>query len=402
MTRKPRGPVIDAPPRLRQRQRVDGSWRVWWEPRHGERALGFLPVELSADKPGWSMREAQRLNAEVAQAQLQGRRSTGRPTGRAISDLIGLYRQSVHFRETLSAKTRTSYTALLNQIEDKWGTRRVVDFDKEVMATWYQTLYYAKGPRMGQALIRMMSVLFAFAETHGWRPDNSNPCFRLQVKTPQPRARVVSWAEFDALTDAARRIGLPSVALAMQLSLFQGQRQTDVLAATRSAFALMPVLRRGHKRAVQVWVWTFVRSKRQNHGQIELHPEVIPALRAVLADTGTPDDPRQPGDRLLRCDRTGKPFTEDLFAKRFAEVRAAAAGEIASVAGIQFRDLRRSFGSLSRAGGASKDDTADVLGNSAAVNPQLGETYMAPTFHTASRAVAAIRRPTEKTSRKGQ
>jgi integrase len=396
MTRKPRQPVIDAPPRLRQRQRADGSWRVWWEPRHGERALGFTPLELDATKPAWSAREAQRLNAEVAQAQLQGRRSTGRPTGRTISDLIGLYRQSVHFRETLSAKTRTSYIALLNQIEDKWGTRRVIDFDKEVMATWYQSLYYAKGPRMGQAMIRMMSVLFAFAETHGWRPDNSNPCFRLQVRTPQPRARVVSWDEFDALVDAARRIGLPSVALAMQLSLFQGQRQTDVLAATRGAFNLMPVLRRGHKRASQVWVWTFVRSKRQNHGQIELHPEVIPPLRAALADAGTPDDPRGAQDRLLRCDRTGRPYTEDLFAKRFAEVRTAAAGQIATVAGIQFRDLRRSFGSLSRAGGASKDDTADVLGNSAAVNPQLGETYMAPTFHTASRAVAAIRRPSPK------
>ena len=402
MTRKPRQPIPDAPPRLRQRQRADGSWRVWWEPRAGERALGFTPLELSADKPGWSAREAQRLNAEVAQAQLQGRRSTGRPTGRTISDLISLYRQSVHFRETLSAKTRQSYNILLNQLDDKWGTRRVIDFDKEVMATWYETLYYARGPRMGQALIRQMSILFAFAETRNWRPENSNPCFRLQVKTPQPRARVISWAEFDALVAAAHRLGLPSIALAMQLSLFQGQRQTDVRLATRGAFMLTPILRRGHKRPQQVWVWTFLRSKRQNMGQIELHPEVIPALRKTLADIGDPDAPLQHADRLLRCDRTGKPYTEDLFAKRFAEVRTAAAAEIATVAGIQFRDLRRSFGSLSRAGGASKDDTADVLGNSAAINPQLGETYMAPTFHTASRAVTAIRRPTEQAKKKGR
>ena len=145
-----------------------------------------------------------------------------------------------------------------------------------------------------------------------------------------------------------------------------------------------------------------MRSKRQNMGQIELHPEVIVPLRKALADIGDPDAPLQHADRLLRCDRTGKTYTEDLFAKRFAEVRTAAAAEIATVAGIQFRDLRRSFGSLSRAGGASKDDTADVLGNSAAINPQLGETYMAPTFHTASRAVTAIRRPTEQAKKKGR
>jgi len=61
--------------------------------------------------------------------------------------------------------------------------------------------------------------------------------------------------------------------------------------------------------------------------------------------------------------------------------------------GLQFRDLRRTFGRLSRAGGAEKADVADVLGNSAAVNQQLGDVYMAPEILSLLRAIGAIQRP---------
>lgn len=57
------------------------------------------------------------------------------------------------------------------------------------------------------------------------------------------------------------------------------------------------------------------------------------------------------------------------------------------MARLHFRDLRRTFGALARAGGAPKSDTADVLGCSAANNSRLCATYTAPKFHTASPAV---------------
>lgn len=66
------------------------------------------------------------------------------------------------------------------------------------------------------------------------------------------------------------------------------------------------------------------------------------------------------------------------------------------MAGLQFRDLRRTFAILSRSGGSTKDDTGDVLGNSSAVNPQLAEVYMPSQLDTASRAVDAIKRPGRK------
>ena len=81
------------------------------------------------------------------------------------------------------------------------------------------------------------------------------------------------------------------------------------------------------------------------------------------------------GDRLtpVRLAATGLPGV-DLFVDRFAEVRAEAAKKMPQLADLQFRDLCRTFGVLARAGGAERSDVGDVLGNSAAVDPRLGET----------------------------
>lgn len=400
MTRKPTTPAAGRKPAipmgLRERARADGSVRLWWEPRADALKLGFAAVDLDANRMAWSRQQAERLNAEVEAARLNGSRKSAkaRKTSRSIDDLISDYRGSVHFKVTLAAKTRDSYGKLLVQISDKWGPHRAAAFDKATMKAWYQTLYTAKGARMAQALIRMMSVLMTHAEELGWRPENSNPCFRLKVATPDPRARSGAAAELSAILAGADALGLAGMGLAIRLALYQGQRQTDIRTARRGAFSLRPV----PGAAAQVWVWQLRRSKRGTEGAMQLHPAVVPMLRTALADAGTADAPRGPADPLIYDEATGKPYTtEFLFNKRWLAIRAWAAdpegGNCPGIGDLQFRDLRRTFGVLARAGGASKDDIGDVLGNSAAVNPLLGETYMPASFTSASRAVAAVKLP---------
>jgi integrase len=355
-------------------------------------------VELDADRAAWSIKEARRLNAEVDKAIETGQRRAARPTGRTMSDLIREYRQSITFREDLAPKTQRSYGALLNQIEDKWGHRRAMDFDKPVMFAWYQALYNGKSARMAQALIRQMSILFSHAELLGWRSEGSNPCFNLGVRTPRGRSRVASWDEIEALLLTAETLGRHAMALAIRLSLYHGQRETDVIQATRGAFQLRMARPWGEKEERPTWVWFFRRSKRKNDASLPVHAEVIPFLRAALADAGTAEKPRLPTDALLVDEAVGRAYDEDLFAKRWREIRAKAAEleGMADITTLQFRDLRRTFGVLARQGGASADDTGDVLGNSAANDPQLGEIYMQPTFDTTSRAIAAVQSPKEK------
>lgn len=394
MTRKPRPPIGDAPPRLRQRRRAGGDWRIWWEPRPSDRALGFDVVELDAARINWSVTEAKRLNKQLDTAHETGTRDAGlRKTGRLISDLIADYSRSVHFTENTAPATQTSYRKLMLQIDDKWGPQRVAAFDKATMAAWYQSLYREKSPRMAQALIRQVSILFEHAETLGWRPENSNPCLRLKIKTPAPRDRLATWPEIEAVIEAANTLGFAGLVLAIHLSLFQGQRQTDVIEATRGAFRLLDRNDPTTGQDRPEWTWTLLRSKNKRFAILPIHPDVLPLLRMALAQTGTANAPRTDDTALILDEATGKPYSVDLFAKRWAKARMLAARRVPSITTLKFRDLRSSFSRLARAAGASDDDTGDALGNSAATNPSLRQTYMPASFETSRRAILAVQRP---------
>ena len=390
MMKRPSRLIPDAPQGLRERPRADGTTRLWWEPSAAARALGFVTVELDERRLTWSRREAERLNRELAAAQKTGKRVVPAAGGRSVAALIDAYRKSRLYTE-LAPKTRQSYEAHFRLILPKWGPHAVRDFTKPVMRTWYETLLDTKGTSMAIAQLRAMSILMSYAEFAGWRPENSNPCHRLKMITPAKRKRSASWAEVDLLVATADRIGLPSIGTGILLSLLQGQRQTDVFMARVGDFATRTVRR--DDRWLNRIQWTLTRSKTAKAGAMWLHDEVQPRIAALIDGAGDPD-------RRLLCDeRTGADYDDELFGRRWREVRDAAvkADKFCRLSGLdrlQFRDLRRTFGVLSRSGGATKDDTADVLGNSAATNPQLADTYMPSQLDTASRAVEAIKRPT--------
>lgn len=214
------------------------------------------------------------------------------------------------------------------------------------------------------------------------------------MSVPKGRRRNSGWAQLDALLATADKLGHPAIGDAIILSMLQGQRQTDVIGARRENFHqhAVPGPKRKGAAPRTAWIWALEQSKRGQMAVAALHPETVTRLAARLARTD--DGP------LLVDDVTGRPWTADLFGKRFRIVRdaAVAAGHL-DLKGLQFRDLRRTFGALGRAGGATKADLADVLGNSAATDQFLSDVYMAPQIATVLRVVEAIARP-EKETRK--
>lgn len=383
---------------LRQRQRKNGSWRVWWEPKARQRALGFRPVELDSNRPEWSVRQAEKLNAEVADALVaaglcdDGATQPGPAlnTARNMAALIELYQKSQQFRK-LARATRAGYSRDLARIYDKWGRYPVSKFTKPIISVWHETLTANHGLRQAQSLVRMMSILFSFSETHlGWRPENSNPCLRLRLRSNPPRQRVASWQEYDALIQAALDLDMSAIAAAIALATLTGQRQTDIIAAQCADFSVLPD-NTGHEQADNVIIWSLTRSKRGNAAAIELHPECAQLIEPILTAAAT-----QPTRRfLLIDDSTGLPYKPDLFRKRWGVVRARVAEHMPEISDLQFRDLRRTFGAWARDGGVGREEVGDVLGNSAASNWRLGSTYMPPNFESARRAVRAITRPDE-------
>lgn len=378
-------PIRDKVKGLRQRQRADGTWRVWWEPSAPEQTLGFAPVELDADRPSLTIRQATALNDQVARARRGEAVPRNTSNGRTIDALIHDYLNSRFFRD-LRPATRRSYSINLRMIGAKWGAERVSAFSKPIMNKWYETLMGTGKLHQALALTRMMSILFSHAETLGWRPEGSNPCFRLARKTPGKRGRRANWAEYDALIAAADALGMPAMACAIALSTLNAQRREDLLAARIADFGDKSALL-DDGRAVEFYGWELIRSKRGNYGAMPVHEEAAPRVRALI--DAAPDDQ----DRLLIDHVTGRPFDGYLFWDRWNVIRARAARDVPTVVSLQFRDLRRTFGNWARAGGASKADVADVLGNSAGQDAALGEVYMAASLDTVLRAMGAVRRP---------
>ena len=379
------GPILDTVPGLRQRQRADGSWRIWWEPNASQSRNGAVVVDFDASKPGHATRQARALNTAAAKS-VGPTAAKPRPSGRTVDDLINAYTHARAFQR-LRATTQATYRADLQVIAEKWGPQLVALFDRPIVAAWYDALFAAKGVWRSKSIYRMLSIVMTHAELLGWRAENSNPCFNVHVETPPARERIATWPEIDALLAAARRLRARHVRVAILLGLYTGQRVTDLREARPDQFASVLVIHPGDPTPRPLWIWSLTQSKRRRVVTVPLHAEVIPALRTqrLLAANG-------PGT-LIWDVATGKPYTKDRLFRAWATVRAEAARELPSVATLQERDLRRTFGNLSRMGGAGDGDVADVLGNSAASNAQLRQIYMAPQLATALRAVSAIEKP---------
>lgn len=360
------GPIANPPANLRQRRRKSG-WRIWWEPNARARELGFEPRELDASRLTWSVREAENLNALVDET--TGPKPARKPArGRnTLHDLIGRYRASPRWH-ALSPKSRDSYAKVFNLIDRKWGAHRVADLTRPLIVNWYETLFASTSTATASSYIRHLSILLSYAEDLGW--ITINPCVRLRLVTPARRSRIVTWAEYDALMTAAAQY--PSMACAIAMARLQGQRQTDILTARTDAF------RDG--------IWRLIRSKRHTAGAIGIHPDLLPHLQPILERAGS-------RELLLHYERTGAPYTVDLFQTVFARVRRAAAEIEPGCASMQFRDLRRTFASTARAAGVERLDIGNALGNKVGSDAELDATYLPPDTTAANRAIAAQQRP---------
>lgn len=153
----------------------------------------------------------------------------------------------------------------------------------------------------------------------------------------------------------------------------------------------MPIQLRPDQDPIEIWVWSFTRSKRGNDGVVPLiDPDLVAALEAAqaMAEKG-------PGTLIWNVNN-GLPFTKERWFDRWEEVRERAAETVPSVASLQWRDLRRTFSTLTRAGGASVDDVGDVIGNTAAKNALIRGIYMVPQIETGLRAVSAMQPPSKR------
>ena len=372
-------PCLDPRNGLRQRKRTDGTWRLWWEPTALEAGAGARATDLSNKAPGDAQRAADRLRAQWAKALGNAAKA---PRHGTIDSVITDYQAGRHWRG-LRDSTKASYACDLRAVADKWGPTVAAAISAPEIDRWYDQLLVAKGTFRARALVRMLSIVMGHAQRLGHVA--ANPCAPVKMIAPDSRERRGTGEELAALVAAARRLRLRSVRAALMLVIFGGgQRQADVLKATPAEFTRVPLQLVGMAAPRPFLVWRLTRSKRGNDGALVINPAAVPVLRLQLrlaAARGLP---------LIFDEATGRAPSKELFFKRWNAVRIEAAKDVPSVATLQWRDLRRTFASMARAGGASIDDVGDAIGNSAARDEGLRQTYMAGQLETTARATMAV------------
>lgn len=387
MTAKPpiTGPM---PTGLRQRQRANGSWSLWWEPSRARRDAGMTRVDLDPMKPTAALREVEKLNRmadrRLGKAKPTTRRVMDKP--RSIDDIAQAWLHSPRVQK-LSAASVKNYRYDVTRIRDQWAGQAARNLTRPAIVLWYDALYEETGPRMAQRLTRTLGTMLSWAAKRGF--VDINPATNLDMESPEARGRILSWTEFDALLDAATELDLPWMRHALQLAMFQGQRPKDIreLRFGQLSLAVMDQAADPIPRLT----WTLVRSKdrKQRTTQLAINQSVVAWLMPLWRAAEDPD-------QLVIADQKGRAITSSRLSHNFDAVRRTAARRCPSVIDARFSDLRRTFSSVAYRNGIDPANVSDALGNTAGEDPGLRQVYMPASDQAAARAVDAVKRPEEK------
>lgn len=164
--------------------------------------------------------------------------------------------------------------------------------------------------------------------------------------TPPGRIRVGTWDELAALVAAAEAAGLASIADSIVLGVDLSWSQTDRLNLKWS----------------QVSADYKVKGARQKTGRKGETPLLEglgrPRIDAIRARQRALYGANVTPTHVLICELTGKPWKPDYYRKKFAEIRAAAAAKVPSVATLMDLDLRDTAITVGRAAGLSDTEIA--------------------------------------------
>jgi integrase len=210
-----------------------------------------------------------------------------------LAGLIAIYRAAPEFL-TLSATTRRDYGAVLDMVGTRFGRAALTSPDRAWVFRMRDEVQ--DRPRTANYRVAIIRRLMSFAVDRGLRQDN--PALRVAALGTAQEHRIWTEDEIAVMTgEAAGEIALPVL-----LGLYTAQRRGDVLRLPWLAYDGATIRLRQSKTA------------KHKGSRIMVLP--VPAeLKAAL-------DAAPRTHAVICLSATGKPWTEDHFAHRFAEVRA--------------------------------------------------------------------------------
>lgn len=376
------------------------SW--YWQPSKTLRASGWEPVALGKDRAA-AMRAAEERNAQVERWKASGERvARVKPHAAAgtVAALVARYRKDVvngvdeRGRPRLADKTKETYETALKRIV-AWAGKHPLAYVTPARVTELKKIIARpvdQAGGLGHAaaynMLKTLRQVFAFAERIDAIPKGSNPATGFELGAPPPRNKVWEAADEAAFIAAAYDLGLPSMALAVELALYTAQREHDLIAMTEGQICDLeifdPVLvdRLGGRDGT-VRGWRFTQHKNQRTFvtmEIPLETKILAKIDAALRVNRARDRALEPPvlqSHVLVYEGNGRPYAKRHFIRIWTKVleHAAKAAGRPGMVDLVWHDLRRTRVVRLRRRGMPKEMIASITGTSPASIEAMLKVY---------------------------
>lgn len=253
-----------------------------------------------------------------------------------------------HHGPKLKPRTREEYERLFKlHILPAFGQRRVDEINRTDIARFHAERSATKAG--ANFALACLSKFMNWAEEHGLRPENSNPCRRVKKYAAVKRERYLTGEEFARLGAELDRVDAegedsPFVTAALRLLILTGARLNEVLTLQWSFVDLQRGL-------------LFLPDSKTGQKTIRLSAAAIDILKTLPRMTGNPYvlPGRREGQHLINLQKPWRRIREN-----------------AGIPDVRIHDLRHSFASVAAASGGSLPMIGKLLGHT---QPQTTARY---------------------------
>jgi integrase len=339
-------------------------YRYWIPKTHylvaGKPVKCPLKATKLPDDPIQAHKRAEELN-ELLDAWRNGKDAKRHIEYGTVDWLIAEYKKDTRFKE-LRETTRKLYGYGLEDIRAAIGDIPVDKVSRIQARALYQS--FPNTSRKASQVMQVARLLFNLARDMGIIVEN--PFKEQRVTKPKPRQAIWPSELIAKAKEKAIDMGLPSIALAIQMGLDTAQRPSDLRGLTWGNYTGSTLRLRQSK--TRVWV------------EIPIMPELKAMLDSAQESKASPS--------ILVCEDTGKPYNKDMLSRKIREVcEAAGIG-----AEYQFRDLRRTSVVRLAEHGCEIQEICAITGHSLKEASQILEVYMPRTSKMAENAIAKLQK----------
>lgn len=285
---------------------------------------------------------------------------SGYPEG-TVGWLLGQYKADERFTG-LAPATQKLYLNSFKELLTVFGDIPIAKITRLQVRAFYQS--FSGTSRKASQVMQNCRVVFQFAKDIEIITDN--PFSEQRVAKAKPRQGIVSQEAITAAKHKAYDLGLPSIAMAIQLGCDGGQRPGDIRKLLRNQYN-----------------GTWLEVKQSKTGALVSIPvHRLPELK-IMMDALKPDSVL-----ILHEERTGKPYTKDMLCRRVREVFKAAGVGV----DIQFRDLRRTAVVRLAEAGCDIPEICSFTGHKLSEANEILEVYLPRTKKMAENAAEKLQK----------